>query len=89
MVNIRLLRGKMAIAGKTQKDIATLLNKTEASISAKFKGKSPLYIDEAEAICEYLQISSPSEKAEIFLPPISRNGDSDTVPPETLGEDGR
>jgi len=74
-MNTRLLRSKMVLAGKTQKDIAHLLGKTEATVSAKFKGKCPLFIDEADAICGALGITNQAEKAEIFLNNSSLKGD--------------
>jgi len=75
-MNVRLLKSKMALVGVTQRNIAELLNKTDASISAKFSGKSPLYIDEAEKICEILKITSPHEMGAIFLQTPSQNGDN-------------
>ena len=66
-MNTNLLKAKMVLAGKTQKDLAVALSKTESSISAKFTGKSPLYIDEAEKICALLNINDPKEKRRNFF----------------------
>ena len=67
MINERKLKSKMALMGITQKDLAAKMKKAENTISAKLSGKSRLYLDEIDDLCVILEISSTSEKAEIFL----------------------
>lgn len=79
MVNSRLLRSKMALAGITQRELAAKMKKAENTISAKINGKSRLYLDEIDEICEALDISSDAEKAEIFLNKMSQFRDGESI----------
>ncbi len=54
---------------KTQRDIAEVLNITEASVNAKLNGRSDFTIREAETITEYLEIQNP---VAIFFKPELR-----------------
>ena len=67
MLNVNKLRGAMAEANVTQKDIAALLKKSENTISNRFNGIGAFDIDEAERICELVGITDNDRKVEIFL----------------------
>ena len=76
MINERKLKGKMALAGITQRDLAIKLKKAENTISAKLNGKSKLYLDEIDAMYDILNITTAQEKAEIFLNEASPDWDA-------------
>lgn len=67
MVNTRKLLGIMAERGITQKALANELNRAENTVSAKIRGIKPFDTDEVLKICNILNITDNSEKAEIFL----------------------
>lgn len=67
MLNTRKLRGVMAEAGVTQRDIAKALGKSENTVSNRIKGISPFDVSEVLIICDLLGITDNSLKAEIFL----------------------
>lgn len=73
MVNAKKLKARMIISGHTQKSLVAELESigvhmSENTLSAKMRGKSQFFVDEAVAICDILQITNGAEKAEIFLP---------------------
>ena len=74
-INIRLLKSKMALMDINQCDLATYLGISIQSVSAKLTGKAPLYLGDVERICTLLEITSPIEKTDIFLPESSLKGD--------------
>lgn len=67
MLNVSKLRGAMAEANITQKDIANALNKSENTITSRFKGNGTFDIEEAETICKLIGITDNDRKVEIFL----------------------
>ena len=72
MVNKKMLRSKMAIAGVTQKQLGLLVGMSENTMSAKINGKSRLYADEVIEICKTLSIEDPVEMEQIFLQSTSQ-----------------
>lgn len=76
MVDILKLRSRMALKGYNQKTLVAEINArgeksgkkmTENTFSSKMNGKSQFDCDDADIICEVLEIDNPEEKAEIFL----------------------
>ena len=72
MVDILKLRARMALKGHNQKSLVAEINArgkkmTENTFSSKMNGKSQFDGDDADIICEVLEVESPEEKAEIFL----------------------
>lgn len=72
MVDINLLRSIMVRMGYTQKTLATEMTArgvktSENTLSAKMTGRSQFDCDDADVICDILEVESPSEKAHIFL----------------------
>jgi hypothetical protein len=62
----------MALKGYTQKALVSEMNArgvktTENTFSSKMNGKSQFDCDDADVICEILEVETPAEKAEIFL----------------------
>lgn len=80
LININLLRGKMAEAGMSQKDLAFSIGVSQQTLSYKFKGKRQFTIGEALAICDVLNLSR-EQRVAIFLPQKShlRNGQEEDV----------
>ena len=72
MVDVMKLKSRMALAGYSQKALVAALNArglkiSENTLSAKMKGRSQFYVEDAVTICEILGIESSSDKADIFL----------------------
>lgn len=72
MVDVNRLRSRMALKGYTQKALVSEMNArgvktTENTFSSKMNGKSQFDCDDADVICEILEVETPAEKAEIFL----------------------
>ena len=72
MVNTTRLRSRMVRKDFTQRSLVAALNAkglkiSENTLSSKMQGRTQFDCDEADAICEILGLSSPAEKAEIFL----------------------
>jgi hypothetical protein len=72
MVDVFKLKSRMALAGYNQKTLVAELNArglkiSENTLSAKMKGRSQFYVEDAVTICEILGIEKPSDKADIFL----------------------
>lgn len=68
MVNTNLLKGKIVANGYTQGQLAEKMNISVNSFSAKINGKNAFTLPEVERMCEFLGITDPKEKCEIFLP---------------------
>ena len=66
-MDVRRLKGKMALIGLTQAELAERLGTSVSSFNAKLNGRRSFRLSEAEKICEVLGISDPTERAEIFL----------------------
>ncbi len=72
MVDVRKLLSRMALMGYNQKRLVNEMNArgvkiSENTFSAKMNGTSKFYCDDADIICDILEVESSAEKAEIFL----------------------
>ena len=72
MVDVNRLRSRMVLMGYTQKSLVAEMNErgvktTENTFSSKMTGKSQFDCDDADVICEILEVNDPADKAEIFL----------------------
>ena len=72
MVDVNKLKARMFVMGHTQKSLVAEMNKrgfktTENTFSSKMNGKSQFDCEDADIICEILEIECPATKAEIFL----------------------
>ena len=72
MVDVNRLRSRMVLMGYTQKTLVAEMNArgvktTENTFSSKMNGKSQFDCDDADIICEILEVEEAAEKAEIFL----------------------
>lgn len=67
MLNANRLRGIMAEHRCSQRMLAKEIGKSENTLAKKLNGKIPFNTDEVIAICEFLHIEDPHEKAAIFL----------------------
>ena len=72
MVDVNRLRSRMVLMGYTQKSLVAEMNArgvktSENTFSSKMNGKSQFDCDDADIICEILEVEEPEEKAEIFL----------------------
>ena len=72
MVNIPKLRAQMALKGHTQKSLTAEINArgykiTENTFCAKMTGASRFDCDLCDVICDILDVSTPADKADIFL----------------------
>jgi hypothetical protein len=62
----------MALMGFTQKSLVAEMNArgvkiNENTFSSKMTGKSQFDCDDADVICDILEVGTPAEKADIFL----------------------
>lgn len=72
MVDIPKLRSRMVLKGYNQKSLAEEMTArgvktSENTLSSMMKGRSKFDTDDADVICEILEIKEGAEKAEIFL----------------------
>ena len=72
MVDINKLRARMVLKGYTQKTLVAEMNErgvktTENTLSSKMNGKSQFDCEDADVICDILEVNHPEEKADIFL----------------------
>ena len=72
MVDVNRLRSRMVLKGYTQKALVAEMNArglktSENTFSSKMNGKSQFDCDDADVICDILEVSEPAEKAKIFL----------------------
>ena len=72
MVNIPLLRSRMALKGFSQKSLVAEINArgvkiSENTLSAKMNGTSVFDCDLADVICDILEVEDGAERSEIFL----------------------
>lgn len=72
MVDVNRLRSRMVLMGYTQKTLVAEMNArgvktSENTFSSKMNGKSQFDCDDADVICEILEVGTPAEKALIFL----------------------
>lgn len=72
MVDILKLRSHMVLQGHTQRSLVEELNArglkiSENTFSSKMNMRVQFDCEEADAICEVLEVTDPATKAEIFL----------------------
>ena len=72
MVDVNRLRSRMVLMGYTQKSLVAEMNErglktSENTFSSKMNGKSQFDCDDADVICDILEVHDPAEKAVIFL----------------------
>lgn len=72
MVDVNRLRSRMVLMGYTQKSLVAEMNDrgvktTENTFSSKMNGKSQFDCEDADVICDILEVYDPAEKAVIFL----------------------
>ena len=72
MVDIQKLRSRMVLMGFNQKSLAAEMTArgvkiSENTLSAKMTGGSKFDTDDANVICEILELVEPADKAAIFL----------------------
>ena len=72
MVDVNRLRSRMVLMGHTQKSLVAEMNArgvptSENTFSSKMTGRSQFVCDDADVICDILEVEDPAEKAEIFL----------------------
>ncbi len=66
-MNANLLRGKIAEAGMTQRDLAEKLSVSVNTMTAKMNGRSCFSLNEAVRICDVLNITDDADKIRIFF----------------------
>lgn len=72
MVDVNRLRSRMVLKGYTQRTLVAEMNArgvktTENTFSSKMTGKSQFDCDDADVICDILEVEVPAERAGIFL----------------------
>ena len=72
MVDINKLKSQMALKGFTQRSLVAEMDKrglkiSENTFSSKMTGKSQFDCEDADIICEILEIENPADRADIFL----------------------
>ena len=72
MVDIQKLRSRMVLKGYSQKTLVAEMKArgvkiSENTLSAKMNGTSTWDCDDADVICDILEVDDPALKAEIFL----------------------
>lgn len=72
MVDINKLKARMVLVGYDQRTLTTACISRgyeigKNAINRKLNGKSPWTCDDADMLCDVLEINDPAEKAAIFL----------------------
>lgn len=72
MVDINKLKAQMALKGFTQRSLVAEMNRRgfkigENTFSSKMKGKSQFDCEDADVICDILEVEDPADRADIFL----------------------
>lgn len=72
MVDVNKLRSRMVLMGYTQKSLVAEMNErgvktTENTFSSKMNGRSQFDCDDADVICDILEVNDLAERADIFL----------------------
>lgn len=72
MVDVNRLRSRMALMGYNQRTLVAEMNArginiSENTFSAKMKGRSQFDCEDADVICDILDVKAATEKADIFL----------------------
>lgn len=79
LLNKNLLRGVLASKGMTQDELAKHLKISANTLSSRMTGASSFTLDEIDKICEVLEITNNSDKANIFLACSSQIWDKEEV----------
>ena len=72
MVDVKKLRARMALMGHTQKSLVAEMNArgvkiSENTLSSKMNNPRKFDCDDADVICDILEVDTAAEKADIFL----------------------
>lgn len=72
MVDVNKLRSIMVLRGYTQRSLVAEMNKrgiktSENTFSSKMNGRSQFDCEEADVICDILELNHPADRADIFL----------------------
>lgn len=72
MVDVNRLRSQMVLRGYTQKTLveemkARGVKTSENTFSSKMNGKSQFDCEDADIICDILEVDHPADRAAIFL----------------------
>lgn len=72
MVDVKKLRSRMVLMGHTQRSLVAEMNErgvkiNENTFSSKMNGKSQFDCEDADVICDILELEHPAARAEIFL----------------------
>lgn len=72
MVDVNKLKAQMVLKGYNQKSLVAEMNKrgvktSENTFSAKMNGRSQFDCDDADVICDILEVDDLATRAEIFL----------------------
>ena len=72
MVDVNKLKSRMVLMGYTQKSIvaemkARGVKTSENTFSSKMNGKSQFDCDDADVMCDILEVNDLAERADIFL----------------------
>ena len=72
MVDVKKLKSRMALMGYTQKSLVVEMNArghktTENTLSSKMNNPRKFNCDDADVICDILEVTGSAAKAEIFL----------------------
>ena len=72
MVDINKLKAQMALKGYTQRSLVAEMNRrgykiSENTFSSKMNGKTQFDCDDADIICDIIEIESSADRADIFL----------------------
>ena len=72
MVDIQKLKSRMVLKGYNQGSLAAEMTArgvkiSENTLSAKMNGRSKFDTDDANVICDILELVNPADKASIFL----------------------
>ena len=72
MVDVNKLKARMVLMGYTQKSLVVEMRRrgvktSENTFSSKMNGRSQFDCEDADVICEILNLDTPADRAEIFL----------------------
>ena len=72
MVDVNKLKSRMVLMGHTQRSLVAEMKKrgvktTENTLSAKMNGRAQFDCEDADIICDILEVSESADRAEIFL----------------------
>ena len=72
MVDVIKLKARMVLKGYTQKSLSKKMTErgvktSENTLSSKMTGKSQFDCNDADVICDILEVNCPEDRAEIFL----------------------